>query len=152
MFDKDAIAERFFSCFPEKSITDIAKFFGVAWPTVRQWKLGIRPVPLLRVKQVADTQGITLDWLLIGKEPKHRLHYEDSDTLANFDKAGINRRFLSFFEGKNKSEIARELGVTHSAVCSWFSGRRQVPWEKLEGIVIRKQLTWDWMLEGNGQQ
>lgn len=145
MFDRQAIALRFFESFPNMTRADLAKMLGVSWSTVRQWEVLKRPVPWERLRYLVITKGITWDWLLEGKYPKYRVR--GGSQTETFDRNGINSRFLQHFDGKNKSQIAGELGVTHSAVCSWYANRRQVPWEKLHHLISTGVCTWEWLLD-----
>lgn len=65
-----------------------------------------------------------------------------------FDRAGINQRFLSFFADKSQADLMELFSVTQSAVSSWHTNRKQVPWEKLKYLVDLENITWDWLLEG----
>ena len=70
MLDRAAVTKRFLSYFPGKEPAELAELFDVTPPTVFQWFSGVRNVPWERVKDVADTEGISWDWFIEGCEPK----------------------------------------------------------------------------------
>jgi len=72
MPDKTAITARFFELHNSFTQDELAKKYGVTQPVVSQWKVGIRPVPWEKLFDAADEFGVTLDWLLEGREPKYR--------------------------------------------------------------------------------
>jgi transcriptional regulator with XRE-family HTH domain len=65
-----------------------------------------------------------------------------------FDRHGINKRFLSFFADKSQADLMALFDVGQSAVSSWHTDRKQVPWEKLRYLVKKEHVTWDWLLDG----
>lgn len=65
-----------------------------------------------------------------------------------FDTAEINMRYLSRFSPLAPIELAKKLGIKHSTVYQWKSGKRQVPWERLKEVIDSEGLSWDWMLCG----
>ena len=64
------------------------------------------------------------------------------------DRAAIDRRFFSCFDGETPTEIAEYFAVTPPTVFQWLSGHRHVPWEKLKYVVDVKDISWDWLLDG----
>ncbi len=146
-FDRTAIRERFFSCFAGETPTEIAKHFNVTPPTVFQWLSGHRHVPWEKLKYVVDMKGMRWDWLLDGKTPE--MHDEKSRArLSPFDWEKINQRFFALFPNMSQTELAKFLGVTQGAVCSWSMNRRHIPWGRLRWAVAQKNVTWEWLLEG----
>ncbi len=146
MFNRQGIADRFFGCFPDATKADIARLLNVSWASVKQWETLKRPVPWSKLRYLVVTQHLSWDWLLEGHEPK--LRKSRKPRPENFDTGEINRRFLAYFDGMNRCAIGRALDVTHSAVFSWYSGAKRVPWEKLRRLVVDGSTTWEWLLEG----
>jgi len=72
MVDKKAIAARFFELHNSMNQLELARKYKVSPPGVNDWKSGKRPVPLAKLFDAADEFGVTLDWLLEGREPKYR--------------------------------------------------------------------------------
>lgn len=64
------------------------------------------------------------------------------------DREAIGKRFFSCFPGISPTELARILDVTHPTVFQWLSNDRQVPWAKLGFLVDKKDMSWDWLLDG----
>ncbi|MCC8180084.1 MAG: hypothetical protein LIP23_04125 [Planctomycetes bacterium] len=125
----------------------MAQRFSVTPPTVFQWLSGVRDVPWSRLKQLADSQGISWDWLIEGKEPKKR-RSRKSAAVAPLDQHAINQRFLSLFSDLTQNQLANLLGVSHVSVYRWRHDLRPVPWEKLKYAVDNKTVSWEWLLEG----
>lgn len=67
-----------------------------------------------------------------------------------FDWREINKRFLSFFQGQTQYEIAEHHGVSQPTVNEWVNGIQQIPWKRLKELVDIHQISWDWLLEGQG--
>ncbi len=67
-----------------------------------------------------------------------------------FDRQGIYTRFVECFSDKYPAELARTLGVHHTMVFQWKSGKRPVPWSTLKHLVDVHGLRWDWLVEGKG--
>ena len=51
---------------------ELARKYNVSPPNVNDWKSGKRPIPLEKIFSAAEEFGVTLDWLLEGREPKFR--------------------------------------------------------------------------------
>ncbi len=65
-----------------------------------------------------------------------------------FDKKAINERFFSFFAGRKQAELMALFAVKQATISQWQNHRKQVPWEKLQYLVEKERITWDWLLEG----
>ena len=150
MFNIKEISTRFFSCFPGKSQREIADLFEISRSTVSQWAIGVRRIPWDKLKKLVDSQQISWDWLLEGQDPKTRPIRLDTTEMEGevFDTPGINQRFLSLFPGMTQQELADYFNVTQSAISSWKTFAKQVPWDKLKITVERKKISWEWLLEG----
>lgn len=72
MLNWNEIADRFFSLYPERQQSEIAKQFQVKQVSVSRWKNHIEKVPMRVLEQVIDSEGVTWDWLFEGVEPKYR--------------------------------------------------------------------------------
>lgn len=70
--------------------------------------------------------------------------------MQMFDKKAINERFFSFFVGQKQADLMKLFDVSQATISQWQTCRKQVPWEKLQYLVEREGLTWDWLLEGRG--
>jgi len=71
MFDKKAIAARFFELHSSLNQKELAKKYGVKQPTVNNWKSGKSAVPWKKLLHAVHEFGVTWDWLLEGREPKY---------------------------------------------------------------------------------
>lgn len=147
MLEKINIYIRFSSCYHVKKPSELANMLGVERQVVNHWKSGASPVPWRRLKQLVDEQGLTWDWLLEGREPKHREGVEGVPKKS-FQRRGINKRFLSLFPGYSQAKLGRELGVNQTTVFKWQHNLAQVPWERLKDAVDAKGVTWEWLIEG----
>lgn len=155
MFDRKVVNKRFLECYSDMSWLDLAQYFSVHYSAVPQWNRAKRSVPWSKLNHLVSTRGVSWDWLLEGRGEKIRgdFHRDGGDVpyvegrLA-FDWNGINDRALSLFGDSRQEDIAKELGVSQSAVSSWKTYRKQVPWEKLKILVDDKHVTWDWLIEG----
>lgn len=151
MFDKMAISNRFFSCYPGKSRRDMARIFGVCKATVTEWAREGN-VPWSKLKCLSDSQAVSWDWLLDGMEPKESakeaIVYDS--TKPKFDSAGINQRFLSLFPDMTQTQIAHALGVTPGAVHEWHKNICQVSWQRLLDATETFGVRWDWLIDGLG--
>ncbi len=147
MLDRAGITKRFISCFPDLEPAELARLFDVTPPTVFQWLSGVRAVPWIRLKALADTQAVSWDWLIGGRAPKFPKAKKTCE-CQSFDRHGINQRFLSLYPGMSQKTLGELLNVTPVAVFRWRHDLRQVPWEKLKYAVETQGVTWEWLLEG----
>ena len=147
MFNRIGIYERFASCHSFERPTELAEILGVTRQIVNHWKSGFRPIPWHRLRTLVDEQGISWDWLIEGKRPKHHRHGKDT-ACRPFDRHAINHRFLSLFPDMSQAGLARELGVKQMSVYRWCHDKAQVPWERLKYAVDTKGATWEWLIEG----
>lgn len=149
MLERMIITRRFFSCYAEKSRSELARLFKINQSAINIWadKIG---VPWTRLKYLSDSQAISWDWIIDGIEPKNSKKHVKvlKYTKPKFHRAGINRRFLSLFPGMKQIEIAAELGVTSSTVSEWKKNKSQVPWEKLGYSVNNFDVSWNWLIDG----
>ncbi len=150
MLDRTAVTKRFLSCFPGKEAVELAELFDVTPPTVFQWFSGVRNAPWERIKDVADTKGISWDWFIEGCEPKisRRKLLKRS---RPFDWQAINQRFLSLFPGISQKTLGKQLGVSQVSVWRWHNNKSNVPWEKLKYAVDHKSVSWEWLIEGENK-
>ncbi|MCC8109447.1 MAG: hypothetical protein LIQ30_10495 [Planctomycetes bacterium] len=150
MIDKRKVAERFLECHMKMSISEIAHKHGVAPVTVRNWEK--RETPSWKtLKYLCDSQGISWDWLLDEVGVPHHPAKRVKKTVVKkptFSTKNINHRFLSLFKGMKYSDIAAELGVTSSMVSEWKHRKSQVSWKKLDYVVQRYNVRWDWLIDG----
>lgn len=147
MLDRRDINTRFFECFPEDTRYALAKIFGVHTSLTYRWKNGEVPVPWHCLKWLVDAHRLSWDWLIDGKEPKHRKRLK-GEVLQPLDRHAINQRFLSLFPGMSQAEIGEELGgINPGTVYKWRHDVAQVPWERLKYAVDNKGVTWEWLLE-----
>lgn len=149
MIDKQAISKRFFLCYHDKSRRELAKLLGVKKPTVTQWATDGR-VPWRRLNYLSGSQAVSWDWLIDGMEPKGSIKAAivPSSTKPEFDKNGINKRFLSLFANMTQTQIAKIFDITPAAVNEWDAGTHQVPWNRLDYAVHTFAVRWDWLLDG----
>lgn len=147
MLDRAGITKRFLSCYPDRTPVELAKTFGVTPPTVFQWLAGVRHAPWNRVKELADTQGISWDWLIEGREPKQSGR-KPRRKPRPFDWHNINQRFLSLFPGLSQKDLGKLVGVSQVSVNRWHNDKSNVPWEKLKYAADAKNVTWEWLIEG----
>ena len=147
MLDKHAIYMRFIECYPTETPYELAQKFGIDHSLAYQWREGKAPVPWYRLKMLVNEQGISWDWLLEGKGPKHHLH-ETKAPRQKFNRSAINKRFLSLFPNLSQAKLAHELGVKQMSVYRWHHNLAQIPWERLKHAVDNKGVTWEWLLEG----
>ncbi len=147
MIDRDGINRRYLSCFPGLKPAELAEILGVKHPTVYQWVSNKRGVPWEKLKDLADAEGISWDWLLEGKEPKYRKCRKKA-APAPFDRHRINQRFLSLFSGMSQQKIGNLLCVSQMTVYRWQHTISPIPWEKLKYAVDTQGVTWEWLLAG----
>lgn len=149
MFDKKALGIRFFSCYPGKSRRELAILFGVGKSAVIEWA-NKGTVPWSKLKFLSDSQAINWDWILEGLEPKEsrKTAVTPDSTNPNFDRAGINQRFLSLFPEMTLTQIASVLNVTSGAVSGWNRNFSQVSWKRLCHAVDSFAVRWDWLIDG----
>lgn len=65
-----------------------------------------------------------------------------------FDRQGIFARFADCYAAETIAALARMVGVHHSTVFQWRSGKNPIPWIRLKTIVDEYGITWDWLIEG----
>lgn len=148
--DKNSIIDRFFDCYSDLSHLQIAKEFAISRQTVDQWGRHESPVPWRKLKNLVNEQSISWDWLIDGYGAKNRTHIypEEASRNPEFDRAGINTRFLSCFQGVTQNDVAERLGINRSFISAWRTNRKQVPWETLQYAVVHESLSWEWLIEG----
>ncbi len=71
-FNRKEISCRFLSLFANMSQSAIAKEIGVTQGAVSAWKLDRKPVPWEKLQYATQHKNVTWEWLLEGREPKHR--------------------------------------------------------------------------------
>ena len=147
MFDRRGIYNRFASCYSTDKPTELARLLGLKQPTVQEWKSGKNAIPWQRLKKVVYEHGLSWDWLIEGKEPKHS-HRTAKGAEQPFDRHGINQRFLSLFPDCSNAKLGKELGVRDTTVFKWRHDMEQVAWERLKYAVDAQDVTWEWLLEG----
>ena len=72
MLKWNEIADRFFSIYSEKKQSEIVKLFKTTQPSLSHWKTYKEKIPIRVLEQIVDTEDLNWDWLLEGREPKHR--------------------------------------------------------------------------------
>ncbi len=149
MFDKMAMSQRFFSCYPDKSRSELGEIFGVRRSTVAEWATN-GTVPWSKLKYLSDSQAISWDWLIDGEEPKESSKKPNMPKTSKpiFPTARINRRFLSLYQGMTQTQIARALKAGTSTVNDWKTYKCQVPWQRLAQAVASFGVKWDWLIDG----
>ena len=146
MFNRREIFKRVATCYPGKLI-ELAQKMQVAPQVVDHWKTGRTPIPWVKLKDLVDEQGLSWDWLIEGKEPKHR---DPCRKVADqsLNRHEINQRFLSLYPGLSNAKLGKILGVNGSTVFKWRHDMEQVGWERLKHEVDAKGVTWEWLIEG----
>lgn len=147
MFDRAGIYARFADCHGVVRSAQLANIHNVTRQTANSWKHGRNPIPWEYLKNLVDGQGLSWDWLIEGKEPKHR-DFRDGERSNALDVHAINQRFISLFPNMSQAQIGKELGVNPGTVFKWRHGISQVPWERLKYAVDGKEVTWEWLIEG----
>ncbi len=149
MIDGKAVCERFFQCYEGFTLVGLADLFGVKHPSVIEWRTRGR-VPWERLKYLSDSQAISWDWLILGITPvsSRKKAKKPKSTKPQFDRARINRRFLSLFETSSQTDTAKILSVTPNAVHEWTRVKSRVPWKRLDFAVNHFNVRWDWLLDG----
>ena len=99
------------------------------------------------MKKLIDEQGLSWDWLLEGKEPKHN-HRAKKAAEQAFDRHAINQRFLSLYPDVSQVKLGKILGINEKMVFRWRHDMAQVSWERLKHEVDTKGVTWEWLIEG----
>ncbi|MCC8165121.1 MAG: helix-turn-helix domain-containing protein [Planctomycetes bacterium] len=148
MIDREGINKRYLSCFPGVKPIDLANMLGVKYPTVYQWITNKRKVPWDKLNDLTSTQGISWDWLLEGRKPKHKIRKKVSGDTS-FDRPGITVRFFSLYPECSQKKIGDLLGVSQMTVYRWYHNISPVPWEKLKIAVDEFNVTWEWLLKGD---
>ncbi|MCD7909116.1 MAG: helix-turn-helix domain containing protein, partial [Clostridium sp.] len=147
MFDRQGIYERFASSYGATHSSQLAKIHNVARQTANSWKQRLNPIPWEYLKLLVDEQGLSWDWLIDGKEPKHRKRRK-GEIIQPLDRHAINQRFLSLFSNMSQAKIGEELGgINPGTVYKWRHDIAQVPWERLKYAVDNKGVTWEWLIE-----
>ena len=144
MFDKHGIYQRVSECHATKTPYELAMKLGIDHSIAYQWYEGRRPIPWPRLKLLVDEQGLSWDWLIEGREPKHSRGDGKNKPLSRH---AINQRFLSLFPKMSQAQIGKELGVNPGTIFKWRHDISQVPWERLKYAVDNKGVTWEWLLE-----
>ncbi len=147
VFDRQGIYKRFSSCYPTDKPTELARLLGLKQPTVQEWKSGKNAIPWQRLKKVVYEHGLSWDWLIEGREPKHQRRTAEKAEQP-FDRHGINQRFLSLLPNCSNAKLGKELGVRDTTIFKWRHDMEQVAWERLKYAVDTKGVTWEWLLEG----
>lgn len=138
---------RFASCYGVKRPVELARILVLSQQTVQAWKTGKNPLPWARKKRLVDAMGLSWDWLIEGREPKHAPGREPG--LCNpFDWLAINRRFLSLYPPVSQAKLGEILGIKQVSVHRMQHGVLHVSWERLEAAVTDFGVAWDWLLEG----
>ncbi len=96
---------------------------------------------------VVYEHGLSWDWLIEGREPKHQRRTAEKAEQP-FDRHGINQRFLSLLPNCSNAKLGKELGVRDTTIFKWRHDMEQVAWERLKYAVDTKGVTWEWLLEG----
>ncbi len=149
MFDRDGIYRRFAECHSAKNSVQLAKKLGLYPTSVFRWRAKKTQIPWKWLKSLVDEQGLSWDWLIEGKEPKHSQRTA-KELGQPFDRHGINQRFLSLYLDCSNAKLGKELGVRDTTVFKWRHDMEQVAWERLKHVVDTKGVTWEWLLEGSG--
>ena len=68
--------------------------------------------------------------------------------ILMFDKQGIFKRFAACYPADTIAELARTIGVHHSTVFQWRSGKNPIPWLRLKTLVDEQGISWDWLIDG----
>jgi hypothetical protein len=72
MLNWNEIADRFFSCHAGKNTAELLELFGTNKFSLSKWKSYDEKVPMKHLDKTVETEGVTWDWLLEGRGPKHR--------------------------------------------------------------------------------
>lgn len=148
MIDRLGVYQRFDECHGTKTPYELAMKLGRNHADVYHWKEGKRPIPWDKLKNLVDEQNLSWDWLVDGKEPKHRKRRKN-EALQPLDRHAINQRFLALFPEMSQAKIGEELGgINPGTVYKWRHDIAQVPWERLKYAVDNKGVTWEWLIEG----
>ena len=149
MLDKMAMSKRFFSSYEDKSRRDVALIFGVRKGTVTTWA-NKGTVPWSKLKYLCESQAVSWDWLIEGRKPKgsEKEPVLPSSTSPEFDREGINERFLSLFPKRSQTEIAKALRVAPATVHEWMTNQKPVGWLRLDNAVHMFGIRWDWLVDG----
>lgn len=97
MLDKEGIYKRYIEDYAIPGITELAAYLGIKYQTIHGWKKGKYPIPWSRLKKLIDEKGLCWDWLIDGKEPKHRKRRKNEALKEELDRHAINQRYLSLF-------------------------------------------------------
>lgn len=127
----------------------MAQIFGVRKGTVTIWA-NKGNVPWSKLKYLSDSQAINWDWLIEGWKPKdsEKEIVIPATASPEFDRAGINDRFLSLFPNRSQTEIGIALGVSPATVHEWGIYRKQVGWLRLDNAVHMFGVRWNWLIDG----
>ncbi len=69
-----------------------------------------------------------------------------------FDKRGIYERFAQFFPDPRPITVSTMLNIHYSTAFQWKVGKTQVPWARMKKLVDEQHISWDWLIEGNGEK
>ncbi len=147
MFDRGGIYRRFLESHSTETPVQLAKKLGLSHSSVFRWRSGEMPIPWKWLRILVDEQDLCWDWLIEGKEPKHRRR-APRESGQPFDRHGINQRFLSLFPDLSNAKLGKEFGVRDTTIFKWRHGMEQVSWERLKYAVDTKGVTWEWLIEG----
>lgn len=152
MLDRVDISRRFFRHYSAESLSSLGRKFGVSKPTVAQW--AAKGVPWDKLKYFSDSQAVSWDWIIDGREPQASAKVAKVPRSKNprFAIAKINRRFLSLYPDMTQTEIAAILKAAVSTVNDWKRNKSTVPWHRLADAVDVFELRWDWLIDGVGPQ
>lgn len=149
MLERMAISKRFFQCYIGESRSSLGQKFDVRAPTVTQWATkGL--VPWSKLKYLSDSQAVSWDWLIDGREPRASTKAAKTPRSKSprFAKAKINQRFLSLYPDMTQTEIAIVLETAVGTVNDWKRTKSPVPWHRLAEAVDTFGLRWDWLIDG----
>jgi transcriptional regulator with XRE-family HTH domain len=59
-------------------------------------------------------------------------------------------RIFEIYETSKQIDLVAQLGIDKATINKWVKGTRLPTLEHFEKIVIEKNVTWDWLLEGRG--
>lgn len=69
----------------------------------------------------------------------------------SFDFKGISERFFSLFGDKKLRELSEIFGASTGAISDWRQNKKNIPWDKLAKVVEMYDITWDWLISGEGE-
>lgn len=104
------ITERIFLILSQKKITqkDFSKQINVNEKTVSAWKKNNSLPPLDKISDISDCLGVSIDYLLTGKEknsPKLELKPDEQELLDNFNKLSERSKGRLLEKAENLVEL-----------------------------------------------